>query len=238
MSIRVGLYDFFAYTIPGSLYLFTIIYLGVVLGWVYIDFQMLNNLSLVQIGGFIAFAYITGLTLDTIARYWHRFFKPKWLSKKVFDDFKAKYAHLEIRFRYGDWAVLLAHLRSENIDVAAEIERLNVTSIMLRNISLNLAFLAALQIFEFIKTNFVWHPVLFAAFIFLSIMAGRESTKFQAWFFSAIFEAITARSLEISDLVVRKQDNNISIEAPEAVKPVVKHRPTTSAETGEKLSVK
>lgn len=229
MSIRVGLYDFFAYTIPGSLYLFTVIYLGVVLGWLYIDFQLLNNLSLVQIGGFIALAYITGLTLDTIARYWHRFFKPKWLSKKVLDDFKAKYAHLDIKFRYGDWGVLLARLRSENIDIASEIERLNVTSIMLRNISLNLIFLAVLQIFEFIKTNFVWHPVLSVSFIFLSIMAGRESTKFQAWFFSAIFEAVTARSLEISDLVVRKQENILSEEPSEAVKPVITSRPTTRA---------
>lgn len=237
MSIRVGLYDFFAYTIPGSLYLFTIVYLGLILEWVHVDSQMLNNLSLIQVGVFIALAYITGMTLDTIARYWRRLFKPRGLAKKVFDGFKEKYADLDIRFRYRDWAILLAYLRRENIDVATEIERLNVSGIMLRNISLNLILLAALQIVEFIRTNFIWHPVLFAALVFLSIVAGRESTKFQAWFFSAIFEAIAARSLEVSDLIVRKQDNNIAIEAPNMVKPVVKRR-STDVEVEEKLSVK
>jgi len=54
MSIRVGLYDFFAYTIPGGLYLFTIAYLSIILGWVKIDFQILDNLSVIQVGVLIA----------------------------------------------------------------------------------------------------------------------------------------------------------------------------------------
>jgi hypothetical protein len=237
MSIRVGLYDFFAYTIPGGLYLFTIAYLGIILGWVKIDFQILDNLSVIQIGLLIALSYLIGMILEPIAKQWHRIFKSKGLSQKVLNGFKEKHTDLDIKFRSEDWAVLLAYLRRENFDVAAEIERYNVTSIMLRNISLSLILLAILQIVEFIQTNFTWYFVLFAVLIFASIMAGRGSTKFQAWFYSLIFEAITARSLEVSDLVVRKQDNNIAIEAPKVVKPVVK-RHSTNAEIEEKLSVK
>jgi hypothetical protein len=229
MSIRVGLYDFFAYTIPGGLYLFTITYLGIILGWIKIDFQVFNNLSVMQVSVLIALAYITGMILEPIAKQWQRIFKSKGISQKVLDGFKEKHADLDIRFRAWDWAVLLAYLRRENIDVAVEIERHKVTSIMLRNVSLSLILLAVIHIVEFIRTNFVWYLVLFAALVFASIMAGRESTKFQAWFYSTIYEAITARSLEASDLVVRKQDNiPTEVSSAKAVTPAITSRPTSA----------
>ncbi len=51
----------------------------------------------------------------------------------------------------------------------------------------------------------------------------------QGWplFYSTIFEAITARSLEVSDLVVRK-DNSSTEATAEAITPTAKGRPTTN----------
>ncbi len=204
MSIRLGLYDFFAYTIPGGLYLLALVQLGNILGWVSIDFQTINSLSVLSIVLAVvlfAIAYITGHIFEPFAKRWRRlFFKSGGLQKRVFDGVKAKYPDTEIKFRLGDWTLLLAYLRLENAEVAAEIARPNVTSIMLRNVSLGLILLAVLQIVEFIHTGFlVWHLVLSVALVIASIVAGRESVKFQRWFYSGIYEAIIARTRNLSD---------------------------------------
>jgi len=207
MSIRIGIYDFFAYTIPGGFYLLTIAYLCLISGLATIDFQSLSNPSIVQAIVVAILAYIAGLVFDPIAQPWYRLFKPKSFSKKVLDEFKESYTDLEIKFQARDWPVLLAYLRRENIDIAADIEKLNATNIMLRNASFNLVILSVIQIIQYIRTGFfAWNLVLCFVFLISSIIAGRESIKRVTWFYLGIYEAITARSLELSDLLVRKQE--------------------------------
>ncbi len=145
MSIRLGLYDLFAYTIPGSLYIFCIAHLAMILGWTTLDFQLLSSLSAVQVFILAALAYIAGLIVEPIAKQWRSLFKSKGLAKIAYDEFKQRYSNLEIGFRPEDLGVLLAYVRRESTEVAAEIELLNVTSIMLGNISLGLVSLSALS---------------------------------------------------------------------------------------------
>jgi hypothetical protein len=206
MAIRIGVYDFFAYTVPGGLYLTVLIYLCTIFGLIAVDSQSLNNLSAIQILVLAVLAYISGLIFDPVAKKWYQIFKPKGLSKKVLDDFRKKYASLDVKFQLGDWPILLTYLRQNASDVAADIDKYNATNIMLRNISLSLILLSAIEITQFFRTSFlIVHLVLSVVFVIASIVTVRESVKFATWFYSATYEAIAAHGLEISDFVKQKR---------------------------------
>jgi hypothetical protein len=208
MSIKLGLYDFFAFTIPGGLYILVINHLFTIFGWIRVDFRFFNGLPVLQIFVLAVLAFIAGLLIDPVAQRWGRLFKPRGIAKKAYAEFAERYSHLEIKFQPEHWGVLLACIRRDNAEVGTVIERHNVMSTMLGNLSLGLAFLAALQIVEFMLVKFLTvHFVLFATFAALSLIAIRESAKFQLWFYLSIFDAVAARSLEISDLISLKQQH-------------------------------
>ena len=102
MSIRISIYDFFAYTIPGSIYLFIAIYACTIFGIVHIDWLSLD-LSVVQIIVIAGLAYITGLIFEPIAKLWYRLFKPRNFADTVLKEFKHLHPSLEVRFRAADW---------------------------------------------------------------------------------------------------------------------------------------
>jgi len=210
MSITVSIYDFFAYTIPGGVYLFAIIYACATFGIVTIDYQSLNSLSATQITAGAILAYILGLLLDQFAKYWYRLFKPKNVAQAVLDGLKVKHPEVDMKFRGKDWAVLIAYLRRERADAALDIERLNASHIMLKNVSFGLVILSIIQLAQTIQMNFpVWSLILCAALVVASVIAGRQAAKFNKWFYSANYEAIIARGIDISDLIVRKQEKAI-----------------------------
>jgi len=204
MSLTIGIYDFFAYTLPGVFYLFIIIYLYKIAGVMRVDFQILNNLSILSVIAITAVAYILGLIIDPVAKRWYRLFRKKNASEVVLDRLKENNPHLEIKFQAQDWPILRAYIRREDNSLVSEIERMNVMRIMLRNISLCLAIFAVIQISQYVIYNFFpLNLVLGVAFVLASIIAGRESAKFADWFHEGFYEAIIAYSLELSDLVVK-----------------------------------
>jgi hypothetical protein len=154
-SSELGIYDFFAYIVPGSFFLFTVVYFLVVVGLIQIDFQLLNSLSLTFIVAFSIAAFVTGLILDRFSRVWQdRLFRSKETPDAVFDDFKAAHNYLQFNFQGKEWPILLAFLRRDNPDLVVEsIERHNATNIMLRNISLGLMVLTIVQVYRFVATN-------------------------------------------------------------------------------------
>jgi len=206
MSVRVGIYQLFARAIPGGFYLFTIFYLCVLFGLVTIDFQSLNNLSVIWAVVFAVLAYILGEILDQFALWWHRLFKPRNLSNVVLDEFKQAHAEWEINVQDRDWPILLAYLRQESLEVVNQLETHNATCIMLRNVGLNLMVLSIIQMVQFTQTSYIWNLVLCIVFGVLSIISGRQATKFKRWFYRGIFEALIACNLEISEIVKRKSD--------------------------------
>jgi hypothetical protein len=205
MSIKISLYDFFAYTIPGGFYLFTIAYVCSVFGLIALDFQALSNLSVIQVLLIAAPAYVAGLLIDRIAAVWYRLFKPKNFPQVVLDEFQATYTDFEFKFQGRDWPILIAYLRRENIDPTPEIDRFNVTHIMLKNIGFNFIILAVIEAVQFTRTNFLfWHLISCLALVVVSVIAGRQAARFNKWFYTSNYEAIIARSLEQTDLLMRK----------------------------------
>jgi hypothetical protein len=207
--IKLGIYDFFAYTVPGVFYLFTTAYFCIAFGVVTIDLQALLNLSFIQILLVAGLAYVTGFILDRIARLWDRLFRPKNLAQVVLDEFKLTHRELDFKFEGADWPILLAYLRRHDVGGTAEIERFNVTHIMLRNVSLNLLALSLIQIVQYFRTNFyIWYLVSFLVLLVLSILAAQQAARFNRWFYSANYEAIIAHGLELSNLLTRNKETS------------------------------
>ncbi|MFN8596392.1 MAG: hypothetical protein U0559_09450 [Anaerolineae bacterium] len=110
MSIRIGIYDFFAYTIPGALYLIAVGYLATIFGLAAIDFQWLANLAGLQALALAMCAYIGGLIVDLIAMRWSHLFRSRDLSGIKLDEFKKAHPNLDVKFKASDWhAVACVH---------------------------------------------------------------------------------------------------------------------------------
>lgn len=205
MNIKISVYDFFAYTIPGGLILFTTAYALIVFGIVPFDFLLLSP-SLAQITVIISLAYVVGLLFDPISKFWHRLFKPKNHYEIVFEEFKKLHPLMNINFTGRDWTILLTYIKRQNLDIASEIERVNASSIMLRSVSFGLIVLAVIEIVKFSLVLAPLHLIISIFLIIFSIIAGKESVKYAQWFYLEIFENIASNTLQISELVTKKQE--------------------------------
>ena len=96
--------------------------------------------------------------------------------------------------------ILFAYLKRQNLDIASDIERVNASNIMLRNISLGFIVLAVTEIVNFSMTLLPLHLIIGIVSVTFSVIAGKESDKFAQWFFLAIFENVASQALQISDL--------------------------------------
>jgi hypothetical protein len=70
MSIRVGLYDFFAYTLLGIFYLIIIGFWLKTVGLLVVNFSTTNDFSLIVLFVFVGAGYITGLLIDSLSYRW------------------------------------------------------------------------------------------------------------------------------------------------------------------------
>jgi hypothetical protein len=117
-------------------------------------------------------------------------------------QFKKAYAdRWQFDFQDGDWPLLLAFIRLKNLELAGELDRHNALSIMLRNVSLGLLFLAANSGLQFLISR---NPVnIFIALIILglSMLILREALKFRAWFYDGIYHTILAYRLDLETVI-------------------------------------
>jgi hypothetical protein len=198
MSIRIGLYDFFAYTLPGVCYILIAVYGLAIFGFINIDLSLLNSLSLFSVLALIGAGYIIGLLFDPIAYRWARLFQKsnRETARLAFDEFSSRHPWLKANFKAADWGLLLRAVKSRSIEAAMDVEQHNVASIMLRNISLGLLLLAVIYMLFFLIINFnLWNLVLATLCCSLSIIAIQRSKLRRHWFYIAIFEAFAAHFL-------------------------------------------
>jgi len=205
MSIRIGIYDFFAFTVPGIFYLLTSTYVGIILGLIKIDFNTLTEVSVLFVILMALVAYVIGLLLDPIARQWYCIFCPKDVYISVFEEFKTKHDNLKIKFDAKDWYILLTYFKRDNIEIASDIERYNATRIMLRNISLSFLILGIIQGVQFFRMNFSLGYVI-SSFILLilTIIALIQCIKYDKWFYSAIYQTAAVYIWDFSKLEINK----------------------------------
>ncbi|MCP4371827.1 MAG: hypothetical protein GY797_27475 [Deltaproteobacteria bacterium] len=202
MSIKIGIYDFFAYTIPGGIYLVSVIYLGYIFQSFNLDFA---TVDLVPLLIFVALSYVVGLILNPISRMWYRFFKPENISQITFEKFQDNNFSFKFNFETKDIPILVSYIKQNDMDVASEMGQFNAMHIMLRNVSLSLVFLAIIQVLFLISKFSYWGLIVAVIFFGFSILAVKQSAKYEKWYYSNIYETLLAHNLTVSDLITRSQ---------------------------------
>jgi hypothetical protein len=136
VTFQLGVFDVFTYTIPGSLYLALIAFVGEKLGWIRVgDFRSVPTLVLV--GGLLIGSYLLGYSANPVAEQLDR--SMRW--------WKAAYVRAHARkslepqgpdpksraYATADKYLLQALAETRERDVALEISRYRATGLMLRN---------------------------------------------------------------------------------------------------------
>ncbi|MCL4834476.1 MAG: hypothetical protein KJZ86_18670 [Caldilineaceae bacterium] len=219
MSIRVTIYDFFAYTVPGVFYLLIGGFWLGVFRVIIFDVDTLSDRSLSILSSSVPLlilllfgaGYITGLLMDSLALRWIAVFRKRNrdAAKHAFEVFCQRYEWLDVRFMHSDWPILLFVIKTKSIDISADVEGHNVTYIMLRNISLGFLLIALgyFSFFIFVSEN-IWNMVFVIVSLLFSAIALRRSSARRDWFYTGIFEAFLALNLSNEKL---SNENVLSI---------------------------
>jgi len=232
MSIRVGVYEVFAYTIPGGLYMIVLAYLILPYLGISVDFRTID-LDFASVVIFAVASFCLGLILNAVCRQtWYRLFHIENTEEVELVAFKKLHPELTIHFSAHDWPTLIAYLRKEGTDIGPAVDQIRALHTMLRNIGFGLAILSGAILIRNppIRPNVV---VVSGLVLALSIIASRESVKYRRWFYSALYETIIAYGMTMSDLYTRNRsgegprDTDTPAEqAKDALKPVI----TTTAQ--------
>lgn len=204
MSVRIGLYEFFSYTVPGAIYLMIAAYTAVLFNFVQFELQDINDTSFFLALILAGIAYVVGLILYPVTGPWMRLFLPSDIQRFAYFRFSNRYSHFELNFQPEDAPILLDVVKLRSTDLGWDIERNNATSAMLAQISFGLFLLTLVNAIYCVVFTTV--PILvWAALICLvfSIIAGRESAKYRRWFFMTSFESTVALGLEPGQLATR-----------------------------------
>jgi hypothetical protein len=219
MSIRIGLYEFFAYTLPGIFYMVLIGFWLNASGLIRVDFTTLNDLSLPFLLVLVSVGYIIGLLIDAFAYRWIRLFQSRNrdAAKAAYDEIINRHKWLNLDFDSSDWAILLRAVKSKSLEAAADVEQHNVAAIMLRNISLALILCSVSCLVAFFVLNSsIWIIVLCVAFFALAILALKRSQVRRHWFYLGVFEAFAAHFLLDEKLYKRKPVEKTRMPVPKS----------------------
>ena len=202
MSITIGVYEFFAYTIPGYFYLAVAGVLGMITGW----FDMLAFLPhldaltfvLVSVG-----AYGLGLLMDPVAKWsWEDPFKNEKAKDRAWSNVWERNENLSCRLEARQWPLMQAHARVTDAGAAAHYERFQATSIMLRNVSFSLVLAAiTLGMGLLLGALAIWHLVSILLLMLFAILSIRQSRKFSIWAYETVFDTFLAIEAPMEDFV-------------------------------------
>ncbi|MCA9945127.1 MAG: hypothetical protein KC449_16695 [Anaerolineales bacterium] len=198
MSIRIGIYDFFAYLIPGVFYLLVAAFGLTMFGIVNIDLAQLTDISLFGFLVLLAAGFIVGLLFDLLAYKWFLLFRKRnsLARQEDFVIFQKRYPWLEIKFRPEDWSLMLQTIKIQIPDTTAELDEQNALHIMMRNISLGLFLLSLIFLLVFIIVyTHVGNLALAILASALSYLAIDRAAQRRRWFYTHIYELFLAHLL-------------------------------------------
>ncbi len=206
MSISIGIYDFFSYTLPGGFSLLVALYSGLIFGLIKPGDEPAGQSWLLGLVIFVGTAYLAGLLLDQPARLWSRLFREHDLSHNCLEEARRLWPQAELRFTEKEWPLVLAFLKQANPERTAEIERQNAINLMLRSVSFVLLLLAIVQVVYFVVlAPVIWNLLFAVIFLGLSLLAGRQSTVFARMYFRQTYLAVLALGLKTEELVGRRE---------------------------------
>ncbi|RLC73063.1 MAG: hypothetical protein DRJ03_26160 [Chloroflexi bacterium] len=209
MSITIGVFDFFSYAIPGSLYLLTAIYLLAAFQITTINLQNVELTgSLIVVFGLAG--YMTGIVFDAIAKLiLERVLKADNVQVRALEEFENRNSEIKVRFTADDWPVLLAYIKHNSPENVFMIEKDKAVSIMLRNTSFCCLVFSVGQLASLLVVSFsYWQLGLGIAAIIVSILSAKRSSRFDRWFFLGIYESAVSLGPEMSNLIGEKRSKD------------------------------
>lgn len=195
MSIRTGIYDFFAYTIPGIFYLFIVGFGLFLFNINLMDLFSINTMSYYNVLILIFWGFIVGIIMDTFAdKFVLIFIKSHHEARdSAFNEFSNKHPWVKYKIKPVDWAIMMMAIKKTSREMAADIEQHNVAHIMLRNLCFGFALVSLLILIYFILSN---KEVIFLLYLFISLCfflgSMRQCVLRRYWFYMNIFEAFAA----------------------------------------------
>ncbi|MFI7119576.1 hypothetical protein [Amycolatopsis sp. NPDC049868] len=181
MNFAIGVFDLFAYTIPGALYVAFFGYLG----------TKLHILTAASIGGvptvalivvIVVLSFLLGYLAYPLGEALERIV-PRRRSRNAPEEFLRRTPEAEGRpFLKENTHLLLGALQLHDKEVAADVTRVRASGLMVRNCAPPLLFGAVAAIVEIFAGK---HPFIAAGFAVLFLLASltlvTQSRKFGLW---------------------------------------------------------
>ena len=147
MTIAVGIFDLFAYSVPGSLYLTLLAYLAVRLGVV--EPAALTGVnSVVLVAGAVLLSYLLGYVAYPLGAVAERVV-PRRSPRDARAEFLRRVPAARGReYVHADTHLLLSGVQLHDLEASSEVTRLRASGLMLRNSAPPLAAAAVVAIVE------------------------------------------------------------------------------------------
>ncbi len=188
MSITLGVYELFAYTIPGILYLYIANEFLGLLGFKHLEFKDLDNIGINIL--LLIVSYVFGQGLNFLAAKWRRLFQQKEATIEAIEKLKKNHPYLKIKFAPSDWPVLQSIIRQYHPETVTNNERNKAISIMMQNISLSFLIYTFYQSIQFFLNGFSVENLAFAITSFIATFLSRNRSRiYNQWFYDHIYEA-------------------------------------------------
>ena len=203
MTIRIGVYDFFAHLIGGSFLLAVIVYVLQKLLPLPVDIANLSSTQVLILG---TVAYVLGYAATPMGSIWYRFWVPKDVYQKTVSKLNQDLVRMGVSLDIMDWYTLVAFIKRHNVDMAQDVEQYNAISIMLRSTSLGFLLFSGIFGVEFLFSNRLLGFVLLSLICLgLSIVLIQEAVKYHTYFFRSIYQSVVALIMQPEQLSIKFQ---------------------------------
>lgn len=188
MSFAISIYDVFAFTVPGLLYIFVINEWLCILNYTKIDLSQLNIVT--QWVVIVLLAYIAGQIFDFVSlRLWVRLWYRLSDEERAYKYFLERKPDKEINFNPKQWSTLFALIQKEDHITAERIDRNVAIRILLRNVSFGLFIYSILQFYLSFHAAFSLANFLLAiCFLALSFISLAKSDYYNILLYTSIFQ--------------------------------------------------
>ena len=191
MTFALGIYDLFAYSIPGFLYMSVFGYIANRVGWIAFDLKDLKDVpSLLIVLGVAIAAYLIGHVTWPLSRLVDRLSHRLWPWPDAAKIILERDPDVE-KIGYLRHSRFLLQARAEltNREVASEISRMRAIGLMLRNCTIPLLIASMCAVVELAVGEQKMFAGVLATLLFLAALgAGIQSRTMGQWSILKTFE--------------------------------------------------
>jgi len=202
MSIKLGIYDFFAYMIPGGIAIAAFLFILINHFGLIVDYTQLSATHILLFG---ILSYLCGYVVDAVSgRIWLNFFYPKNHFEKTINEFNERNPFIKVSLKTMDWYIVFTYIKKQSIEIADTIDKLNAQSKMLKNSGFGSLIFSIILLVEFFYSNYQINNLLLSiACLVIAIILAKQAVKFRTWFYVSIYQSYVGLIAEPDFLPVK-----------------------------------